>query len=144
MKQKEDPQVLGVQEKINVPFHEDDRAQRLLDVFPLDKGQINISYINSTQPIVAWHKHKHQTDYWLCIKGSIKVGWATDNNGCDFKYLSDKELKVLEIPPGVYHGYKALEPNTILVYYVTKKYDPTDEYRVPVGHFDEDWNIENK
>ena len=144
MKQKEDPQVSGVQEKINVPFHEDDRAQRLLDVFPLDKGQINISYINSTQPIVAWHKHKHQTDYWLCIKGSIKVGWATDNNGCEFKYLSDKELKVLEIPPGVYHGYKALEPNTILVYYVTKKYDPTDEYRVPVGHFDEDWNIENK
>lgn len=144
MKQKEDLQVLGVQAKIDVAFHEDDRAQRLLDVFPLDKGQINISYINSTEPIVAWHKHKHQTDYWLCIKGSLKVGWATEENGCEFKYLSDKELKILEIPSGVYHGYQALEPNTILVYYVTKKYDPTDEYRVPVGHFDENWEIENK
>ena len=30
-------------------YHEDDRAQRLLDVFPLEKGQINISYINSTE-----------------------------------------------------------------------------------------------
>jgi len=144
MKQKEDLQVLGAQAKIDVAFHEDDRAQRLLDVFPLDKGQINISYINSTEPIVAWHKHKHQTDYWLCIKGSLKVGLATEENGCEFKYLSDKELKILEIPPGVYHGYQALEPNTILVYYVTKKYDPTDEYRVPVGHFDENWEIENK
>ena len=144
MKQKEDLQVLGVQAKIDVAFHEDDRAQRLLDVFPLDKGQINISYINSTEPIVAWHKHKCQTDYWLCVKGSLKVGWATEENGCEFKYLSDKELKILEIPSGVYHGYQALEPNTILVYYVTKKYDPTDEYRVPVGHFDENWEIENK
>ena len=144
MKQKEDLQVLGVQAKIDVAFHEDDRAQRLLDVFPLDKGQINISYINSTEPIVAWHKHKYQTDYWLCVKGSLKVGWATEENGCEFKYLSDKELKILEIPSGVYHGYQALEPNTILVYYVTKKYDPTDEYRVPVGHFDENWEIENK
>ena len=144
MKQKEDLQVLGVQAKIDVAFHEDDRAQRLLDVFPLDKGQINISYINSTEPIVAWHKHKYQTDYWLCVKGSLKVGWATEENGCEFKYLSDKELKILEIPPGVYHGYQALEPNTILVYYDTKKYDPNDEYRLPVGHFDENWKIENK
>ena len=79
-----------------------------------------------------------------CLKGSLKVGWATEENGCEFKYLSDKELKILEIPPGVYHGYQALEPNTILVYYVTKKYDPTDEYRLPVGHFDENWEIENK
>ena len=47
-------------------YHEDDRAQRLLDVFPLEKGQINISYINSTKHIVAWHKHEKQTDYWIC------------------------------------------------------------------------------
>ena len=43
-------------------YHEDDRAQRLLDVFPLEKGQVNISYINSTEHIVAWHKHETQTD----------------------------------------------------------------------------------
>ena len=57
-------------------YHENDRAQRLLDVFPLKEGQINISYINSTEHIVAWHKHEKQTDYWICIKGSLKVGWA--------------------------------------------------------------------
>ena len=42
-------------------YHEDDRAQRLLNVFPLEEGQINISYINSTKHIVAWHKHEKQT-----------------------------------------------------------------------------------
>ena len=50
----------------------------------------------------------------------------------------------MEIPPGVYHGYKALEPGTILAYYVTKKYNPSDEHRVNVGHFGEEWKVENK
>ena len=125
-------------------YHEDDRAQRLLDVFPLEKGQVNISYINSTEHIVAWHKHEKQTDYWICLKGSLKVGWATEEDGCEFKYLSDKNPQVLEIPPGIYHGYKALEPGTILGYYVTQKYNPSDEHRKEVGAFGEEWKTENK
>jgi len=144
MKLKEEQKDLAVAEKSKMVYHEDDRAQRLLDVFPLEKGQINISYINSTNHIVAWHKHEKQTDYWICLKGSLKVGWATEENGCEFKYLSDKNSKVLEIPSGIYHGYKALEKGTILAYYVTRKYDPTDEHRVKIGHFGEDWETENK
>ena len=34
-------------------FNEDDRAQRLIDVFPDVNGQINISYVNSTNHVVA-------------------------------------------------------------------------------------------
>ena len=51
---------------------------------------------------------------------------------------------MLEIKPGTYHGYKALEPGSILMYYVTRKYDVNDEIRVPVGHFGELWETENK
>ena len=144
MKQKEDQEVLEVLVKNRVDYHEDDRAQRLLDVFPLEKGQINISYINSTKHIVAWHKHLKQTDYWVCIKGSIKVGLATDKGSYTFDYLSEKNQKILEIPPGIYHGYKALEPGTILAYYVTRKYDPGDEIRAEIGSFGENWETENK
>jgi len=126
-------------------YHEDDRAQRLLDIFPLEKGQVNISYINSTEHIVAWHKHEKQTDYWICLKGSLKVGWATEKNGCEFKYLSDKNPpQVLKIPPGIYHGYKALESGTILAYYVDHKYNPLDEHRKKIGEFGEKWKTENK
>ena len=137
-----------------IHFHEDDRAQRYLDVFKeLGPGQINISYVNSTKHIVAWHKHNIQTDYWCCIKGSFKVGLASkaeapqeagDVYDVKFEYLSDKNPRILKIPPGIYHGYKALEPGTILAYYVTRKYDPTDEHRVEVGYFNEDWNTQNK
>ena len=125
-------------------YNEDDRAQRLLDVFDILPGQVNVSYVNNTSHIVAWHKHNLQTDYWVCIKGSFKVGLATTREGSKFEYLSDKNPRVLEIKPGIYHGYKALEPGSILLYYVTRKYDIEDEIRRPIGHFGEQWETENK
>lgn len=134
-------------------FNEDDRAQRLLDIFPHIDGQINISYVNSTDHIVAWHKHNIQTDYWICLKGSFKVGLASkadlpqeagDVYSVKWEYLSDKNFRILTIPPGVYHGYKALEPGSILMYHLTHKYNPKDEIRANVGQFLENWNIENK
>ena len=128
-----------------IPYHEDDRAQRYLDIFKnLGPGQINISYVNSSEHIVAWHKHNIQTDYWVCIKGSFKVGLATKKNGACFEYLSDRHPRVLKIPPGIYHGYKALEPDSILMYYLTEKYDPQDEFRAKVGDFGDIWETENK
>ena len=51
---------------------------------------------------------------------------------------------MLEITPGIYHGYKALEPGSILLYYVTRKYDVEDEIRRPIVHFGEQWETENK
>ena len=128
----------------DIQFHEDDRAQRAMNVFKrLQGGQINVSYVNSTQHVVAWHKHEIQTDYWFCVKGSFKVGLAQKNE-VKFDYLSDKDLKVLVIPPGVYHGYKALEPGSIMLYYLSEKYDPSDEHRAKVGSFNENWDTENK
>lgn len=125
-------------------FYEDDRAQRLLDVFKNIEGQVNVSYVNSTDHVVAWHKHHIQTDYWFCLKGSFKVGIADENGLVTWEYLSDKNFRVLTIPPGFYHGYKALEPNSILMYYLSHKYNPADEYRAAVGSFGENWNTENK
>ena len=59
-----------------------------------------------------------------------------------FEYLSEKNPKVLEIKPGTYHGYKALESDTILMYYVTEKYNPQDEIRAKVGYFDKKFIFE--
>jgi len=129
----------------NIHYNEDDRAQRYLDVFSeLGPGQINISYVNSTKHVVAWHKHNIQTDYWVCIKGSFKVGLATYEDGVKFEYLSDRNPQVLKIPPGIYHGYKALESGSILMYYLTEKYNPNDEFRAIPGEFNEVWQTENK
>ena len=129
-------------------FHEDDRAQRLFDIFPKVNGQINVSYVNSTEHIVAWHKHNIQYDYWCCVKGSFKVGMAIPKDDGTYevkwKYLSDKNPRVIEMVPGVYHGYKALEPNSILLYYLTEKWTPDDEEKVKPGYFGENWKTEDK
>ena len=44
----------------------------------------------------------------------------------------------------MYHGYKALEPNSILIYYLSHKYNPDDELRAKVGDFGEVWDPEIK
>lgn len=131
----------------SVQYNEDDRAQRSLNIFPDVNGQINVSYINSTGHVVAWHKHEKQTDFWYCVKGSFKVGLAVpDGNSFTVKwvYLSDKSIRMLEIPPGIYHGYKALQEDSVLLYYLTEKYDPNDEIKVKPGFFGESWETENK
>ena len=133
--------------KIDVHFNEDDRAQRLLNVFDNIDGQLNITYVNSSNHVVGWHKHDKQTDYWICLKGSLKVGLAIENEDgktIEWEYLSDKNFQVLEIKPGIYHGYKALEPETILMYFLDKKYDPSDEFRKQIGYFNEEWTTQNK
>ena len=129
---------------IKMNYHEDDRAQRLFDVFNKVDGQINISYVNSTGHVVAWHKHKKQTDYWFCVKGSFKVGLAEPSGKVKWEYLSDKNPRVLEIPPGIWHGYKALQPESIMLYYLTEKYDPSDEWKCKPGCFNENWETESK
>ena len=134
-------------------FHMDNRAQRVLDLFNLDKGQINISTVNSTTHIVAWHMHKIQTDYFYCLKGSFQVGYlpVDKNSGLVnsrdniFRYISDKDpTNFIEIPPYTYHGYKALEPGSVMLYYLSEKYNPNDEYNKKPGDFGEDWGTENK
>jgi len=129
-------------------YHEDDRAQRLFDVFEQLEGQVNVSYVNSTEHVVAWHKHNIQSDFWVCLKGSFKVGLAIPKEdgtyGVKWEYISDKNFRVLEITPGIYHGYKAVEPGSVLLYYLTHKYNPEDEIRAKVGDFGEDWETENK
>ena len=127
-----------------IQYHEDDKAQRMLNIFDEVNGQVNLSHVNSTKHVVAWHKHAIQTDYWCCVKGSFKVGLATEEEGAEFVYLSDKNSQILQINPGIYHGYKALENNSMMMYYLTEKYNPQDETRKAVGFFGENWETQNK
>ena len=113
------------------------------------------------------HGHlKKQTEYWFVVKGALKVGLVRSDAqvgekkdkdasvdkvmqeaAVQFEYLSDKNLQVLEITPYVYHGYRALIPGTILMYYINEKYEKVSKYddeRVPIGYFGEDWGTPNK
>ena len=86
--------------------------------------------------IRAWHRHlKGQTDYFLALKGSIKIGvFDEKTNELNEIVSSALNLQVVRVPGHYWHGFKALgdEP-AMLLYFTTNLYDPAhpDEERRP-------------
>ncbi len=105
--------------------------------------------------IKAFHWHNHQTDYWYCVAGSIRVGLVdlradSPTAGQTMSFiLGEWGRQVIKIPPGVAHGYQVLGHQPAqLIYYTTRPYDPQhpDEERIawddPSLGFD--WTIKNR
>jgi len=101
--------------------------------------QINLSQ-SHPNIVRAWHRHSRgQIDYFICIKGSIKVCAYDDRKDSstyrelDEIILSEECLKVARIPGILWHGYKAISIKpTKTLYCVTKLYDynnPDEERR---------------
>ena len=105
--------------------------------------------------IKAFHWHRHQTDYWYCAGGNIRVGLVDLREGSPTEgqqasiCLGEWSRKVLKIPPGVAHGYQVLgQVAAQLIYYVTNPYNAAqpDEERIPwddpsLGF---DWTVKNR
>lgn len=110
------------------------------DLLDTDKIlQVNFSV---TYPgiIRAWHRHKRgQIDYFLVVKGAIKVCAYDDEEGSSTRghmievVLSEDKLQILRVPGKYWHGFKVVgnEP-AYLIYFVNKLYDyenPDEERR---------------
>lgn len=98
------------------------------------EGQINISW-QHPGVIKAWHRHQLQTDFWICIRGHIKVGVYKDDAATAWmKIIGDQSPGMVIIPPPLWHGAATVgaEPAGLL-YYVTKSYNARqpDEERRP-------------
>ena len=73
-------------------FHMDDRGIRYCDIFPeIGKGDINVSIIEPGAAAL-WHRHMHQDDYQIVIKGSLKVGM------CNAPYMDKNDLEHFGFP----------------------------------------------
>jgi len=97
----------------------------------------------------AWHKHRVLWDYFHISNGAAKFALRDDRsdsptygNLAEF-VLSARNPSLLVVPPGVYHGWVALEEGTQLVSIASELYDPDnpDEERVPWNSFDYDWSV---
>jgi dTDP-4-dehydrorhamnose 3,5-epimerase len=103
-------------------------------------AQVNMS-ITYPGIVRAWHKHRRgQVDYFVVLKGSIKVCAYDDRKGSVTKdhivevVLSGERMQILRIPGEYWHGFKVLssEP-AYLIYFVNRLYDYSspDEERRP-------------
>lgn len=102
-------------------------------------GQV---YLTTAYPgvVKGWHYHKKQTDNFTCIKGMMKVALYDGREGSSTKgglmelFIGEKNPKLVSVPPGVYHGFKAIGTETAYFLSVpTLPYDykQPDEYRLP-------------
>ena len=117
-------------------------------------GQCYVS-MNYPGVIRAWHWHKKQDDFFIVVKGMIKVGLYDLREGSPTQgetaelYLGDNNSIMLKIPVGVVHGYKTVgtEPS-LLINFPSEVYDPEepDEYRLPwdTDQIPFDWDIQFK
>lgn len=117
-------------------------------------GQCYVS-MNYPNVVRAWHWHKKQDDFFVVVKGMIKVGLydmregsATRGEVAQF-YLGEQNTIVLKIPVGVAHGYKTVgvEPS-LLVNFPSEVYNPDepDEFRLSwdTDEIPFNWDIEFK
>lgn len=118
------------------------------DIF-IKFGQV---YMTTAKPQVvkAWHWHKLQYDSFCCVSGKIKLAlYDARKDSPTYGEVQDFELSlenplVVQIPAGVYHGFKCIgEEEAIVINTVTEPYNHKnpDEYRVDAydNDIDYDW-----
>jgi dTDP-4-dehydrorhamnose 3,5-epimerase len=147
-------------------IHEDERGY-LFEIIHKSDGfvsgcgqeirQVYIVGDRISKIVRAFHKHEELHDWFCIIKGSAKFVLIDDRENSptyrkwDAIICSDKSPKLVVVPPGVYHGWMSLEPDTIMVSTASHEYnrEKPDEYRVPPNNFDEllgtnPWEIRGK
>jgi len=123
-------------------------------------GEVYVVHDPMPHTVRAFHKHFILWDYFCIIRGSAKfafvddrqngvpktVKWAVAESPLDPTYIpkpgegdvvvaSGARPRLLVVPPGIFHGWMSLEPDTLMVSVGTELYDPQDEVRVPPDYF---------
>ncbi|MBM3334710.1 dTDP-4-dehydrorhamnose 3,5-epimerase family protein [Candidatus Sumerlaeota bacterium] len=136
MAHKSDPFVSGAGVEIRQVYCVGDRIERI---------------------VRAFHKHDQLHDWFCIVKGSAKFVLVDDRpdsktyRKADQVVCSDRAPKLLVVPPGVYHGWMSLEPDTVMISTASHEYnrERPDEYRVPPTAFNDllggdPWEIKGK
>ena len=105
--------------------------------------------------IKAFHWHKKQDDFWVCVKGMIQAVLYDLRPGSKTKgetqviCMGEQNPVLVYIPKGVAHGYRVLGPESaILVYYTSETYNSQKPDEERISHDDPkigfDWETKNR
>lgn len=101
--------------------------------------------------VKCWHLHDIHTDQFTVTRGRLQVNLVDIREGSptfghvNTIYMGIQRPRLLKIPPGVMHGWKALtQPEVIVVNFQSHTYDAKDEYKFPWNCVLEDiWEPKN-
>lgn len=112
-----------------------DERGRLMEILRRDDelfGAFGQVYVTTTLPgvVKAWHKHEKQTDNVACVAGMIKLALYDGREGSPSQgeisqfYLGVHRPILVQIPPGVWHGWMCVGPEeAVIVNVPTEPYD---------------------
>ncbi len=107
--------------------HSDHRRMGAYDIVPSMPGDFNFTIHNPNVIPEELHMHKKQTDYFAVASGKVMFRLVYEDGREEKFVMTENDHKTLIIPPGIWHNYMALEPS-IMVFYISHKYDPADEF----------------
>jgi dTDP-4-dehydrorhamnose 3,5-epimerase len=142
LKRRADELINGVHVK-ELKVHCDERG-KLFEVLRSDEtlfsrfGQV---YVTCCYPgvVKAWHLHKLQTDNLCVLCGTGKLVLydprpdSTTKGEINEFFPCDERRLLVQIPPGVHHGFKNIGTDELLVLNVPTQvydYEHPDEYRL--------------
>lgn len=137
-----------------------DERGRLMELLRCDDdlfikfGQV---YLTTVYPGVtkAWHYHLKQWDHFVAVRGMIKLVLYDGREDSPTRgqieefFIGDWNQKLIQIPPGVYHGFKCVSQTEAIVLNVPTEpynYDEPDEFRVDPhsGAIPYDWERKDR
>jgi dTDP-4-dehydrorhamnose 3,5-epimerase len=156
----------GVQ-LVELVRHEDDRGFlyemiHATDSFVHKFGQVYVVCSPVRGAVRAFHKHAVLWDYFCVVRGAGKfvLAQADDEEvrrsrdggeecaptALETYVLTERKPALLVVPPGIWHGWMALEDNTLLVSIASEVYnreDP-DEVRTSPDVFGDVWPVKGR
>lgn len=103
--------------------------------------------------IRAWHGHKNESKYILCIKGAAFISTVKiDNFDKPSKklkyenwYISEEKSELLYIPKGYANGFLSLTADMTLIIFSTSslKESLNDDYRYPFNYWNP-WELKQR
>jgi dTDP-4-dehydrorhamnose 3,5-epimerase-like enzyme len=156
----------GVQ-RIDLTTHGDDRGYlfeiiHATDAFLPRFGQVYVVCSPARGVIRAFHKHYRLWNYFCVVRGAAKfvlakaddamvTDCAENERACPAEslatfVLTERRPSLLVVPPYTWHGWMALEDNTVVVATGSEVYDRghPGEIRVPPGVFGDVWTVNGR
>ena len=115
-------------------------------------GQVYFVASTTRGTVRAFHKHAELWDWFFISNGSAKFGLVDGRHDSptyeeqNTIVIAGRNPSLLVVPPGVYHGWMALEDNTHLISTASEVYnrENPDEDRVLPDSFGYKWGVQGR
>ncbi|MDD5449096.1 MAG: dTDP-4-dehydrorhamnose 3,5-epimerase family protein [Candidatus Omnitrophica bacterium] len=130
-----------------------DKRGRLMEILrvsethcPPNQVYLTTAYEGVVKDKDSFHMHKKQTDFFCCVKGSIKLVLIDTREDSETKgsinefEIGDENFCFITIPKGVLHAFKSLKGEAFIINCIDREYnrEEPDEFRVKNEYYDWD------